>query len=28
VANNRGSSDKQFIYINDLINYEISNSNN
>ncbi len=28
VANNRGSSDKQFKYINDLINYEISNSNN
>ena len=28
VANNRGSSDKQFKYINDLINYEISNRNN
>ena len=28
VANNRGSSAKQFKYINDIINYEISNSNN
>ena len=28
VANNRGSSDKQFKFINDLINYEINHSNN